>query len=109
MESKSNGSARSKIIENYGEKGEKGEKAKGLRHFSQKVCEKVKSKGVTTYNEVCSPPVLSRSFSLSPLKIEVADELVHDMNEAGELGKVDSVRSLAFLPFSFVLFSLSLQ
>lgn len=25
---------------------------KGLRHFSMKVCEKVKEKGVTTYNEV---------------------------------------------------------
>lgn len=25
---------------------------RGLRHFSMKVCEKVKEKGVTTYNEV---------------------------------------------------------
>lgn len=25
---------------------------KGLRHFSMKVCEKVKEKGTTTYNEV---------------------------------------------------------
>ena len=25
---------------------------KGLRHFSMKVCEKVKAKGTTTYNEV---------------------------------------------------------
>ena len=25
---------------------------KGLRHFSQLVCEKVREKGVTTYNEV---------------------------------------------------------
>ncbi|KAJ8929763.1 hypothetical protein NQ314_017520 [Rhamnusium bicolor] len=25
---------------------------KGLRHFSMKVCEKVKQKGTTTYNEV---------------------------------------------------------
>ena len=31
-------------------KGEKG--GKGLRHFSMKVCEKVKRKGVTSYNEV---------------------------------------------------------
>lgn len=29
-----------------------GEKGKGLRHFSLKVCEKVESKGRTTYNEV---------------------------------------------------------
>ena len=28
------------------------EKGKGLRHFSMKVCEKVKQKGVTSYNEV---------------------------------------------------------
>lgn len=26
---------------------------KGLRHFSQRVCEKVREKGATTYNEVC--------------------------------------------------------
>ena len=26
---------------------------KGLRHFSQRVCEKVRQKGTTTYNEVC--------------------------------------------------------
>jgi len=41
---------------------------KGLRHFSQKVCEKVQSKGLTTYNEV-------------------ADELVTELNESGELGE----------------------
>lgn len=47
---------------------------KGLRHFSQKVCEKVQSKGLTTYNEV-------------------ADELVAELNESGELGEqVDAVR-----------------
>ena len=28
---------------------------KGLRHFSQRVCEKVREKGTTTYNEVCVP------------------------------------------------------
>lgn len=31
-------------------KGEKG--GKGLRHFSMKVCEKVRKKGTTSYNEV---------------------------------------------------------
>lgn len=35
---------------------------KGLRHFSMKVCEKVKEKGTTTYNEV-------------------ADELVEEVRE----------------------------
>lgn len=30
----------------------RGTKNKGLRHFSLKVCEKVQSKRVTTYNEV---------------------------------------------------------
>lgn len=29
------------------------EKSRGLRHFSQKVCEKVKEKVQTNYNEVC--------------------------------------------------------
>lgn len=34
-------------------RGRKSDKVgKGLRHFSNKVCEKVKQKGVTTYNEV---------------------------------------------------------
>lgn len=32
--------------------------AKGLRHFSSKVCEKVESKGRTTYNEVADELVL---------------------------------------------------
>ena len=31
---------------------EKEKNAKGLRHFSLRVCEKVKNKGTTTYNEV---------------------------------------------------------
>ena len=31
---------------------EKEKGGKGLRHFSMKVCEKVESKGTTTYNEV---------------------------------------------------------
>ncbi len=32
--------------------GEKSHQGKGLRHFSQRVCEKVRQKGNTTYNEV---------------------------------------------------------
>ncbi|PAV65002.1 hypothetical protein WR25_08331 [Diploscapter pachys] len=42
------------------------EKSKGLRHFSSKVCEKVKEKGRTNYNEV-------------------ADELVHEYFETQAL------------------------
>ncbi|KAK3875270.1 hypothetical protein Pcinc_019868 [Petrolisthes cinctipes] len=37
-------------VENKRRKTEKG--GKGLRHFSMKVCEKVKAKGTTSYNEV---------------------------------------------------------
>ncbi|XP_050719042.1 transcription factor Dp-1-like isoform X2 [Eriocheir sinensis] len=37
-------------VENKRRKSEKG--GKGLRHFSMKVCEKVKAKGTTSYNEV---------------------------------------------------------
>lgn len=29
------------------------QQGKGLRHFSQRVCEKVREKGTTSYNEVC--------------------------------------------------------
>lgn len=41
---------------------------KGLRHFSWKVCEKVRQKQSTTYNEV-------------------ADELVKELSETGEFEK----------------------
>jgi len=46
---------------------------KGLRHFSKKVCDKVKAKKTTTYNEV-------------------ADELVKELTQSSELsgGRVDS-------------------
>ncbi len=38
--------------------------SKGLRHFSMKVCEKVESKGRTTYNEVADE--LVRDFATPP-------------------------------------------
>ncbi len=38
--------------------------SKGLRHFSMKVCQKVESKGRTTYNEVADE--LVRDFSTPP-------------------------------------------
>lgn len=43
-----------KLFPNYvSSKRRKTEKVgKGLRHFSMKVCEKVKKKGTTSYNEV---------------------------------------------------------
>lgn len=48
---------------------EKAEKTgKGLRHFSMKVCKKVKEKGVTSYNEVADELVLEqqvRTFSIA--------------------------------------------
>lgn len=41
------------LISLYCSKRRKAEKVgKGLRHFSMKVCEKVKKKGTTSYNEV---------------------------------------------------------
>jgi len=41
------------FISLYFSKRRKAEKVgKGLRHFSMKVCEKVKKKGTTSYNEV---------------------------------------------------------
>lgn len=50
----------------------KGDKnGKGLRHFSMKVCEKVQKKGTTTYNEV-------------------ADELVAEFTNAGNVMPADS-------------------
>ncbi len=38
--------------------------SKGLRQFSLKVCQKVESKGSTTYNEVCAPSATRRSERL---------------------------------------------
>ncbi|XP_023013729.1 transcription factor Dp [Leptinotarsa decemlineata] len=51
-------------------RGRKSEKVgKGLRHFSMKVCEKVKQKGVTTYNEVADELVgeFTNSVSINSL------------------------------------------
>lgn len=46
---------------------------KGLRHFSMKVCEKVKTKGTTTYNEVADE--LVAEFSSDPRQpFAMADE-----------------------------------
>ncbi|VDM39449.1 unnamed protein product [Toxocara canis] len=42
-----------------------GDKSKGLRHFSTKVCEKVKEKGHTNYNEVADELVAEYFDSLS--------------------------------------------
>jgi transcription factor Dp len=47
-----------------GYKKKKNEKVgKGLRHFSMKVCQKVKEKGVTTYNEVADELVFEETES----------------------------------------------
>ncbi|KAI1289746.1 Transcription factor Dp-1 [Halotydeus destructor] len=43
---------------------------KGLRHFSMKVCEKVKQKGTTTYNEVADE--LVAEFSADPIASRAA-------------------------------------
>lgn len=50
----------------------RGSKNKGLRHFSLKVCEKVQSKGVTTYNEV-------------------ADELVAELQKMAAEGQAEGM------------------
>ena len=39
--------------------------SKGLRHFSLKVCQKVKQKGITTYNEVCASARRAFLYALS--------------------------------------------
>lgn len=58
----------------YYSKRRKTEKiGKGLRHFSMKVCEKVKKKGTTSYNEV-------------------ADELVGEFTTAHMNSLTDQVR-----------------
>ncbi|XP_061426335.1 transcription factor Dp-1-like isoform X2 [Lethenteron reissneri] len=48
-----------------GRKSRKGDKrGKGLRHFSMRVCEKVRAKGTTTYNEVADELVAEFSSTL---------------------------------------------
>ncbi|KAJ8955640.1 hypothetical protein NQ318_001471, partial [Aromia moschata] len=54
-------------------RGRKSEKVgKGLRHFSMKVCEKVKQKGTTTYNEVADE--LVGEFTNSTSNNSLADQ-----------------------------------
>lgn len=43
---------------------------KGLRHFSMKVCEKVRKKGTTTYNEVADELVAEFTNPSNPPIIE---------------------------------------
>eukprot|EP00035_Acanthoeca_spectabilis_P022962 m.446873 g.446873 ORF g.446873 m.446873 type:complete len:319 (-) comp19434_c0_seq1:134-1090(-) len=52
---------------------------KGLRHFSMKVCQKVKEKGVTTYNEVADELVQERQ--LAEVLATEHDDGVGDANE----------------------------
>ena len=49
-----------------------GKQGKGLRHFSMKVCEKVESKGTTTYNEVADELVAEMKGS------QLEDGVVYD-------------------------------
>lgn len=49
-----------------------GKQGKGLRHFSMKVCEKVESKGTTTYNEVADELVAEMKDS------QLEDGVVYD-------------------------------
>ncbi|CAH0557290.1 unnamed protein product [Brassicogethes aeneus] len=52
-------------------RGRKSEKvSKGLRHFSMKVCEKVKQKGTTTYNEVADELVTEFTNATSQFAAE---------------------------------------
>ena len=53
--------AKKRIQRVDGQTGRGGKASKGLRHFSAKVCEKVKQKGTTTYNQVADE--LVREFA----------------------------------------------
>jgi hypothetical protein len=54
-----------------------GKQGKGLRHFSMKVCEKVESKGTTTYNEVAD---------------ELVEEMKHSQQEDGVVYDEKNIR-----------------
>lgn len=51
---------------------------KGLRHFSMKVCEKVREKGTTSYNEVADE--LVNEFTNSPLNSSLVDQQYDQKN-----------------------------
>ena len=72
--------------------GDKGHN-KGLRHFSQRVCEKVCQKGNTTYNEVFKLLGAGFIFPLLCIIVQVADELVKELSESERKshGSVDVV------------------
>ena len=73
--------------------------ALALRHFSQRVCEKVRQKGNTTYNEVLGIAISLdlEGFSLPwhCNHLQVADELVKELSESERKshGSVDVVSS----------------
>lgn len=67
----------------YCSKRRKTEKVgKGLRHFSMKVCEKVKKKGTTSYNEV-------------------ADELVGEFTNPSHM---NSLTDQVFISYIFIFY-----
>lgn len=51
---------------NYSKRRRADKLGKGLRHFSMKVCEKVRQKGTTSYNEVADE--LVAEFTGTPYK-----------------------------------------
>ncbi|KAG5878442.1 hypothetical protein JTB14_027493 [Gonioctena quinquepunctata] len=64
------------VEQDYAPESKRGRKSdkvgKGLRHFSMKVCEKVKQKGITTYNEVADE--LVGEFTNSTCSNSLADQ-----------------------------------
>lgn len=58
-------------------KSEKG--GKGLRHFSMKVCEKVRKKGITSYNEVADE--LVAEFTNPALNTGTPDQVFVEYRE----------------------------
>lgn len=52
--------------------------SKGLRHFSMKVCEKVKQKGATTYNQVADELVAEYCNSSTDVPVACSELWTHD-------------------------------
>lgn len=58
---------------NYSKRRKSDKVGKGLRHFSMKVCEKVRKKGTTTYNEVADE--LVAEFTNSTVNNSLAEQV----------------------------------
>ena len=68
---------------------------KGLRHFSSKVCEKVKSKGVTTYLEVSEELVEEFSQQSASVVMSTPGSAINPINPINPINSINSINPIS--------------